>query len=432
MRCFECVFGAGVSNMSIRVPRWVAHTGASLNDRLPILTDALLRFARAALKLMTAWIAIFVLLALCIEGVARLVFPYVPPSVKDYRSSRPPAYRNSPFFSQAFIDEEFGHQNWVVLTDRRLVYPGDYRGRWFNIEYGVRKTVGAPDVDRRILLVGGSTVYDAEVPDDFTVASQLQKLINERAAGDYAVVNLGASGVHTGQQLERLKTFAFGPNDIVVYYDGANDAVQGVFYANIDGWMVGENRKHLDDYIVKHKARIEQLARYCRVCDWLYVRTTDYLPEHMKSPERIDALATKMRDKMLQRVLQSDEFVRSRGARFIHVLQPDLFSRPLRDFERPLVENHFLTMKGIDTALIKAHLELASLTQILLNHEVRAYDASRIFDKVDDPIFLDFVHTNEVGNRIIADFLFDVLLREGVVAADRATNAPASAGEHER
>ncbi len=139
----------------------------------------------------------------------------------------------------------------------------------------------------------------------------------------------------------------------------------------------------------------------------------------MKHPEEIKALALETRDKMFDRLLQSDAYVRSRGARFIHVLQPDLFSRPLRDFERPLVDNHFLTMKGMGTALLEAHRELAPLTQMLIERKVSAYDASKIFDKVDDPIFFDFAHTNELGNRIIADFLFDVLVCEAVVCPAR-------------
>ena len=371
-------------------------------------------------------------LALCIEGVTRLVFPYVPPSPRDYRSTRPPAYRNSPFFSQAFIDEEFSHRPWIVLAERRMVYPGDYHGRWYNVENGMRRTANSPATDRHILLVGSSTVYSAEVPDEYTIASYLQKRINEQGGGKFAVQNFGAEGVNVTQQLERLKTLKFDDRDVVLFYDGASDAMQGVFYANIDGWIVEENRKHMNDYIVKHHAQLEWLARYCRFCDWLFVQTTDYLPEHMKHPERIKALAVETRDKMFDRLLQSDEYVRSRGARFIHVLQPDLFSRPLRDFERPLVENHFLTMKGMDTALLEAHRELAPLTQMLVDRKVSAYDASRIFDQVDDAIFLDFGHTNELGNRIIADFLFEVLVREGVVSPERAVNAPAPAGDHER
>lgn len=392
----------------------------------------LLHFACTALKLIAAWLAIFVVLALCIEGVTRLVFPHVATSPKEYRSGRPPAYRNSPFFSQAFIDEQFSHRPWVVLPERRLIYPADYHGRWYNDENGMRRTANSPATGRRILLVGSSTVYGAEVPDDYTIGSYLQKRINEQAGGKFAVQNFGAEGVNVAQQLERLKTLEFGEQDIVLFYDGTSDAMQGVFYANIDGWVVGENRKHVNDYVVKHRATFERLARNCRFCDWLFVQTTDYLPEHMQHPERIKALAVETREKMLNRLLQSDEYVRSRGARLIHVLQPDLFTRPLRDFERALVDNHFLTMKGMGTALLEAHREMAPLTQMLVDRKVSAYDATKIFDKVDDPIFLDFAHTNEVGNRIIADFLFDVLVREGVLSTERAATAPAVAGDHER
>ena len=419
--------------MKLRIiPGWVTNVGSGLADRLPGAAGVLLRFTRTALKLIAAWLAIFVVLALCIEGATRLVFPYAPPSPKDYRSGRPPAYRNSPFFSQAFIDEQFAHRPWVVLAERRMVYPADYHGRWYNDENGMRRTANVPATDRHILLVGSSTVYGAEVPDEYTIASYLQKRINAQGGVKYAVENVGAEGVNVTQQLERLKTLQFGDRDVVLFYDGTSDAVQGVFYANIDGWIVEENQKHLNDYVVKHQAQLQRLARYCRFCDWLFVQTTDYLPEHMKHPERIKALAVETREKMLTRLLQSDEYIRSRGARFIHVLQPDLFSRQLRNYERPLVDNHFLTMKGMDTALLEAHRELAPLTQVLIDRKVSAYDASKIFDSVDEPIYFDFAHTNELGNRIIADYLFDVLVREGVVSSERAATAPSVAGDHER
>ena len=110
-----------------------------------------------------------------------------------------------------------------------------------------------------------------------------------------------------------------------LFYDGTSDTAQGVFYANIDGWIVEENRNHLNDYIVKHQAQLQRLARYCRFCDWLFVRTTDYLPDHMKHPEKIKALAVETRDKMLSRLLQSDEYVRSRAP-----LHPRVAARSLQ------------------------------------------------------------------------------------------------------
>jgi hypothetical protein len=239
--------------------------------------------------------------------------------------------------------------------------------------------------------------------------------VNARSSCDCALLNLGASGVNVSQQLDRLRTLTIGRRDIVVFYDGTADAMQGVFYANFDGWIVGENRKHLDNIIARNRATIEALARRSRFFNWLFVRTTNYLPEHLKHPEQIKALAVDSREKLLAGLIEADRYVRSKQATFIHVLQPDLFTRPLRGFESPLVENHFLTMAGVEPALRAAHEEFASVTPALILRGVKAYDAMDLFNAVDAPIFFDFAHTNERGNKLIADFLFGVLVKEKVI-----------------
>ncbi|UVO31786.1 hypothetical protein [Bradyrhizobium arachidis] len=364
----------------------------------------------AGARLLGVWLIVLAVLALGVEAVARVAFPYVPPGVWDYRGSRPPAYRSASFFSQDFIEESRSHQNWINPPNTRIIYPGDYSGRWFNVKNGARLTVGSPaSADRRILLIGSSTIYNAEVPDEFTIASQLQKLINRYRGEQVQVVNLGASGVNVAQQLERLKTLSIGPQDIVLFYDGTGDAMQGVFYANFDGWIVGENRKQLNNVIARHRPAIEGLARHSRFFNWLYAKSTNYLPEHLKHPDQIRSLAVDSREKLLRGLLETDAYVRSQGATFMHVLQPDLFTRPLRDFELSLVQNHFLTMDGIEPALRIAHAEFASLTGVLKSQGIDAFDATALFDDVTEPIYLDFAHTNDVGNRLIAKFLFDAL-----------------------
>ena len=376
---------------------------------------SLKRVLLTSLRLLGAWLAVFAVIALGVEGASRLMFPYVPPSPRDYRSMRPPAYQASPYFSQAFVDEAFSHQNWINPPNTRIIYAGDYSGHWFNAQGGIRRTVGATQAGRRILLIGSSTIYNAEVPDEFTIASYLQQMVDARSAGKFSILNLGASGVNVAQQLERLRTLTIGPSDIVVFYDGTADAMQGVFYANFDGWIVGENRKNLDKIITRYRVSIETLARYSRFFNWLYARTTNYLPEHLKHPEQIKALAVESREKLLVGLIETDSYVRSKTATFIHVLQPDLFTRPLRSSELPLVENHFLTMEGVEPALRAAHQEFASITPSLLARGVKAYDASDLFTGVDTPIFFDFAHTNELGNKLIAEFLFGVLVKEHIV-----------------
>ncbi|GGI29138.1 hypothetical protein GCM10010987_52900 [Bradyrhizobium guangdongense] len=378
---------------------------------------AVKRALSSGVRLLGAWLVVFAFLGLSVEGVARLLFPYVPPSVWDYRSSRPPAYKNSPFFSQDFIQESRAHQNWINPKGTRIIYPGDYSGRWFNVSEGIRRTVGSPSTaERRILLIGSSTIYNAEVPDDFTIASRLQAILKSHGIAKIQVLNFGASGVNVAQQLERLKTLTIAPQDIVLFYDGTGDAMQGVFYANFDGWIVGENRKHLDNFIARNRPAIERLARYSRFFNWLYAKSTNYLPEHLKHPDQIKSLAVESEEKLLHGILETNAYVRSKGAAFVHVLQPDLFTRPLRDFELPLVQNHFLTMEGTEPALRAAHDEFKSLTGSLTSAGVVAFDATNLLNDVTEPVYLDFAHTNELANQRIAEFLFEALSRSGTLA----------------
>ncbi|CUT14560.1 hypothetical protein BF49_5640 [Bradyrhizobium sp.] len=370
-------------------------------------------------RLLAVWLVVFAVLGLSIEGVARLIFPYVPPSVWDYRGSRPPAYKNSPFFSQDFIEESRSHQNWINPKGTRIIYPGDYSGRWFNVSEGIRRTVGSPETaERGILLIGSSTIYNAEVPDDFTIASRLQAILKDHGIAKIQVLNFGASGVNVAQQLERLKTLMIAPRDIVLFYDGTGDAMQGVFYANFDGWIVGENRKQLDNFIARNRPGIERLARYSRFFNWLYAKSTNYLPEHLKHPDQIKSLAAESKEKLLKGLLETNAYVHSKGASFIHILQPDLFTRPLRNVELPLVQNHFLTMEGTEPALRAAHDEFKSLTGSLTSAGVVAFDATNLLNDVTEPIYLDFAHTNELANQRIAEFLFDALSRSGTLAGN--------------
>jgi hypothetical protein len=374
------------------------------------------RIILAALQLLGVWTIVAVVFAALVEILSRSLFPYIAPSPWDYRSGNPPAYQSSAFYSQAFVNEAFSHQKWINPPKTRIIYPGDYKGPWFNVQNGIRKTTDQAKAERRVLLIGSSTVYNAEVPDDQTIASYLQRLVNEKSSEAFNVLNYGASGVKVSQQLERLRALTFSEKDVVVFYDGTADAMQGVFYANFDGWIVGENRKHLDSFIARYRLTIENLARWSRFFNWLYANSTNYLPEHLKQPKQIRALAANSKNRLIADIIETNEYVRSKGAVFVHVLQPDLFSKPqLRSFELPLISNHFLTMDGVGPALSVAHTEFASLPGALKKKGMLSHDATALFDSVNTPIYLDFAHSNQTANKMIADFLFESLQEDGII-----------------
>jgi hypothetical protein len=96
----------------------------------------------------------------------------------------------------------------------------DVSGAYINIVRGFRVTTDVPrDPERRLLLFGTSVVANFQVPDNLTVASQLQRLFNERTSTRWEVSNLGRQGFTVLRQSDLLKTTPLQPNDVVVFYD---------------------------------------------------------------------------------------------------------------------------------------------------------------------------------------------------------------------
>jgi hypothetical protein len=122
---------------------------------------------------------------------------------------------------------------------RDVVELDDYRGEYFNVTDGFRVTTdGPPDSKRRILLFGGSTLFGQEVPDEHTIASYLQRMVND-AGLQWRVANYGLPGMNASQQVSILKTVTLREGDIVIFYHGVNDIYYVVFGGASDGWIPG-------------------------------------------------------------------------------------------------------------------------------------------------------------------------------------------------
>ena len=101
-------------------------------------------------------------------------------------------------------------------------------------------------------MFGGSTVYNSEVPDSLTIASQIAAIGANQAL--FEVVNMGATSIHSAQQFARLKSeIELEKGDIVVFYDGVNDVLQRIVYENREGYMFGQP---------KNESRLIKIIRY--------------------------------------------------------------------------------------------------------------------------------------------------------------------------
>jgi hypothetical protein len=383
------------------------------------MRGALIGLARVA----AIWLLVCLGCLVVVEGACRLLVAAQPVETYDFRRSRPAAYRDAPYFSRQFVDESEKHQNWLYPKGTHLIIPGDYHGVNFNVENGMRRTTDQPPPPYagRILLIGASTVYNTEVPDAFTIASYLQRQLREGRLTPYAVFNLGATAVNSAQQVERLKTLTLAPHDIVVFFDGASDVVQGVYYANFDDTLIEENRRRINAFTLRHRTALQELARWSRFADLLYFNMADHLPAHLAPGATRDALVGGTVANMRRNILAGAAIAESAGARFLHVLQPTLFTRrhPTAE-ERRLVGYYLLNPRGVEESFEAAYPALQRMTRELAEQGIPSYDASGALDTIGETAYLDVWHGNHRAYEAIAQFILAALVDSRLLPVDGA------------
>jgi len=78
-----------------------------------------------------------------------------------------------------------------------------------------------------VWMFGGSAMWGTGSPDEETIPSHLSKLLNQREGIDSRVFNFGESGYVSTQELVYLvrKLQTERPPDVVIFYDGFNEAL---------------------------------------------------------------------------------------------------------------------------------------------------------------------------------------------------------------
>ena len=128
-----------------------------------------------------------------------------------------------------------------TIWDRRY-HPGDL----INIDLeGFRHTTNNSDADDAlsVWVFGGSTAWGEGAPDDETIPSHLAGLMNAWGV-DTTVNNLGERGYVSTQEVVLLyrELQAGGRPDVVVFYDGINDAAAASNWPEVPGSHVSLHR----------------------------------------------------------------------------------------------------------------------------------------------------------------------------------------------
>ncbi len=355
-----------------------------------------------------------------------------------------PSYLYEPYFSERFLAESFTQPGgWLTPEGTRLVLPKEFHGDFFNVDalepsgLPYRRTINpvTPAGDPiKILLLGGSTIYNSEVPDEYTVASQLSGILTGWQGRRYMTFNAGVTSVSSLQEIERLKVElqnGLRP-DIVISYGGVNDVLQGIYFGNPDGVMF-ENSQRAQTVVENNlKSRVKALipvglmefqrkARAAVSGKHIYQALMEKqrnegereAPIHMKDEKHIQDLVAKAKKKYLENMMEGQRLSREFGFKFISVIQPHVYAgRYANDTPdiKLATELEARRLPLVDVAFARAYPALREAVGELHNEKVVAHDCSNIFLAKQNNIFLDSHHVNAVGNKMIACALASLVI----------------------
>jgi hypothetical protein len=333
---------------------------------------------------------------LLIEGTARVYFAIAPPMSPPFHRWRPgapppPPYRDAPYFTDEFVKE------FKAIDEG----PESFSGTYFNVVDGRRATTDAPaSAGRRVWLFGGSTIFCAEVPDRETIASHLQRLLNQQPE-TYQVSNQGLNALTTLGASEQLLKLHIGPGDVVVFYGGVNGVSRYVYSGGTDNWFVD-----------RLAVAFQRSRHFSEAAQFISTVETATIPAAVGSEAQLSRNVARMVTQYERTILQAAAHVRASGGRLYHFLQPQLFSkRTWSAYERELLRDRSATPAGLDVAFRAGYPPLKDTLNGLSRIRVPNFDLTDAFDDVPpgSEVYFDFCHVNHIANAIVARRIYDAI-----------------------
>lgn len=342
--------------------------------------------------------------------------------VDDDVRSRLPAYEGVDYDPRQLLAE-------VRKSDRAVYQPytmwrrRPYRGTYTTIDVeGIRRTTGnSPSDDSiQVWMFGGSAVWGVGAPDHETIPSHLASLLNREFGIDAAVRNLGERGFVSTQEVIYLmrELQSGGRPDVVIFYDGVNDAaavslwpefpgahvsfdtVRDRFEMDMDGGSFGSFIRSTGLYaasrIVLDRLEADPFER-----DGIIIYST----ADTGSTPNYRWLAERGIDVWLFNARVVGSMAKTYGFMPLVLFQPGLWSsgKPLDPSEESLLasEMEFAGLMTLMTVRSEMHsvLEERSSEGDAPEWVVNMND---IFSETREPVYIDYVHVSERGNRIAA------------------------------
>jgi lysophospholipase L1-like esterase len=291
--------------------------------------------------------------------------------------------------SEFLLEEKIYKQSLLLEADKYGCVKSEDNGlSLITIVDGHRLTVNQPQkFEQSCYLLGGSTIFNAQVPNELTIGSRLQQLMNS-CSFNLTVQNFGVSGATSANRMKFMReNLILKPNDIVILYFGVNDiCFPGqrdkknnfgdliIFFMNV---LLSVCRRNFQ---VFNRLKLIQKPRFRRL-------TRNYLKEFV-----------------IPAIVDGSRFCKAKNTKFLAVLQPSLFSTVKSNDEE------WKELGKLPKSLNKS----LTFGNSLFVRELERYDffvdGRSIFSETSEQVFCDWVHTTAKGNEFVARFFLKELL----------------------
>ena len=361
-----------------------------------------------------------------VELTARFVYKY---QLKDEKlvkskvellSKYPQVYSDKSIYTPEVLKRDFSFPLAEYDNVKRVWRVKDFKSKYFNINNGSRVTEFAnQDPKNFIFMFGGSTLFCDEVPDKYTVSSYLQLFVN-KISDKYNVINHGILLDMTHTQVIRLKETPLKEGDIVIFYGGSNDVAFILERDNRSGIQEDWAKGHLAKNNIQYYSPIERAiikAYYAFPKSYIFKIlhkniTIEKLDDSGIHKESISSNIEYLPKYYLNQIRTAKNFIDEKNAYFFNFVQPNMYTKNIKNLttiEKEIKKNEELTKHSFEKYF---SLGYPIIQNLIKKNEINeySYDLTNIFDNTTQEIFAgDFVHTNHIGNEIIAKSIFNII-----------------------
>jgi lysophospholipase L1-like esterase len=250
---------------------------------------------------------------------------------------------------------------------------------------GLRTAAPTPKApgEWRIAVTGGSTVFGWGVFDADTIPARLMDALHLRGQNNFSVYNFGIDSAGIDQERALLEQFAkVYEIDQVIFYTGGNDATR-TYLAELGGPSSFSDAYSFE--LLKVMSRLK--ARLA-------------VPSAQALAYMDDVVLPRIRQSapLVPGIRKAQAFCRSTHLRCDFVLQPLLTRKGPIGPEVDLAQSISTLYPRIDVAISQMYADAMTVEE-----PRRMHNFSSALDGETQPLFVDLIHLNEAGNRLMAD-----------------------------